>query len=295
MPALSSENFGRKEKLLLAFVIPVLVWTVYYRKFYKPQQREMKKLSSSIRSIERRIRDVQREQPEISFEKRKLRQLEARHSTVKEKVKTRQGKLFRKDEIPFLIQLLTEHITPSIDLIYMRAQQSKKTDFYKKFPIQMSFISKFSSAIMYIDNIEKLSPLVQINDFNMGSDKNTSLVKTNLVISALFCEDSGKVERSELLTNSSDSLLEVRDPFIPLVVEEEGKPQVLKKTDEPAIKLQGIIWGEENIRTAVINGKVLRQGDEIDGNEVVTIEKDKVTLKKGDREYSLMLKVFEEN
>ena len=294
MPDLLSENkinLQWREKLLFAFVIPLLLWAGYYRKFYKPQQREMRRLDSSIVSMERKIREIKREEPELLLEERKMRQLKSEHIAIKEKVKSLQGGFFGKEEVPFIIKLLTERITPSMELIYMRAQPLKSEEFYEKFPIEISLISSFPESLAYIANIEKTCPFLKLNDFSVSSHEDTSLVNTRLTVNALLCERGGKIKSRQIAKDSAD-FSAVRDPFIsPLTVEEGGieTPEGKKKAVKSLLKLQGIIWGEEKVRTAIINGKVLMSGDEIDGNKIVGIEKDRVILKKGDKEYPLML------
>lgn len=285
----SQTNFRRREKLLFTFLIPALLWSGYYRKFYKPQLREIRKLSSSIRSVEREIAKVRQEQPQILPQERKLTQLKNKRIAIEDKVKSLQEKLLGKEEVPFLVRLLTEQITPSMDLTYMRAQPPEKQDFYEKFSIQLSLLSNFSEALTYIDSIEKLSPIMKIHDISMLSDKNGSLVETRLAINAFLCENSGKAKRLPVSSDKSFTIPELRDPFI-LPVTEKEQPEFPKVAAQPLIKLQGIIWGEEKIRTVIINRKVLRLGDEIEGNKIINIEKDRVILRKGDSEYPLILK-----
>ena len=60
-----------------------------------------------------------------------------------------------------------------------------------------------------------------------------------------------------------------RDPFSAAPIDSYQDPQ-----------LQGILWDEKN-PSAVINGRVVSVGSKIDGNLVVEIKQDRVTLNNG--------------
>ncbi len=80
----------------------------------------------------------------------------------------------------------------------------------------------------------------------------------------------------------SKSLAElVNDPFVSLIREKRSNSANLS-----AIKLEGILW-DESIPLAIINDSILREGDSIDGLTIEQIEKNKVTLIKGEESYVL--------
>ena len=72
----------------------------------------------------------------------------------------------------------------------------------------------------------------------------------------------------------------LRDPFDPLIKDEkpvakidEGQPQ----KPLPALTVQGVIWGTK-LPQAIINNKVVRTGDSLEGVDIVSIGKDGVTI-----------------
>jgi hypothetical protein len=74
-----------------------------------------------------------------------------------------------------------------------------------------------------------------------------------------------------------------RDPFVPLVTE-HGQRFYPPGTDEEEasgvlkVILQGIVFEPKGESYAVINGKILREREEIEGMKVLRIESDSVTL-----------------
>ncbi len=74
----------------------------------------------------------------------------------------------------------------------------------------------------------------------------------------------------------------LRDPFKSLVQSEllvSPGPDVPAVTEvsAPPLKIQGIVWGG-NFPQAIINDKVVKVGDTIEGAQLLSIEKDSVTV-----------------
>jgi len=72
----------------------------------------------------------------------------------------------------------------------------------------------------------------------------------------------------------------LRDPFRPLMPAKEIKAAEGKKADlikAGNLKVQGIIWGG-NFPQAIINNRVVTVGDTIEGAEILSIDKNGITL-----------------
>lgn len=87
-----------------------------------------------------------------------------------------------------------------------------------------------------------------------------------------------------------DSLRDIFAPMRPLKktahrIIMKGQPRVSKA---PSLKLKGVILGGGN-PVAIINGKLLRLGESIDGYQVVRIEAKEVFLKSGNSTFRLEL------
>ena len=89
----------------------------------------------------------------------------------------------------------------------------------------------------------------------------------------------------------------LRDPFESYIAEEaspsgaiERGPAVFQNHEAekslPSLTVQGLVWGG-NFPQAIINNKVLKIGDTIEGARIKGIEKDAVTLIFEGREYKL--------
>jgi hypothetical protein len=85
----------------------------------------------------------------------------------------------------------------------------------------------------------------------------------------------------------------LRDIFAPMGplrkaehrITSKGEPRVYKA---PSLKLKGVIVGGRN-SVAIINGKLVRLGERIDGYQLVRIEAKEVFLKSGNKTFKLEL------
>lgn len=82
-----------------------------------------------------------------------------------------------------------------------------------------------------------------------------------------------------------------RDPFQPPVlgdIVKKGKVEggQMPETPPPSLTMQGVIWGGR-FPQAIINNKVVKAGDAIEGARIISIDKDGATLFFKDRQYNL--------
>ena len=80
---------------------------------------------------------------------------------------------------------------------------------------------------------------------------------------------------------------ELRDPFQEEEIEIEEQPQVQIETKPlPSLQIQGIVWGG-GFPQAIINNKVMRVGDTIEGVRITDINKNGVTVFFENQKYTL--------
>ncbi len=81
-----------------------------------------------------------------------------------------------------------------------------------------------------------------------------------------------------------------RDPFIPLVTSDGRLLNLDTQQAKGALSLEGIIYDENGVSYAIVNGAVVKIGDAVDDNQVLKIEKNKVIFIKGGNPFELRLK-----
>lgn len=72
-----------------------------------------------------------------------------------------------------------------------------------------------------------------------------------------------------------------RDPFCALVTK-EGRllPGAVVYSESEDVKLEGIIWDPVGRSVAIINGKLIQEGQDLGGLKILKIEKTKVLIEK---------------
>lgn len=88
-----------------------------------------------------------------------------------------------------------------------------------------------------------------------------------LAHSRLFCEE-------EFIYDAKD----LRNPFVPLVTPDGRLLQLEKTQKKSELSLEGIIYDEQRLSYALINGLVVKVGDFIGDYQILKIQKDRVIL-----------------
>ena len=90
-----------------------------------------------------------------------------------------------------------------------------------------------------------------------------------------------------------------RDPFIPLLT--EGGQRIHPSgydeqvpTGVAGLALQGIVYEKGGASYALINGEVVREGEEVEGVKVLKIDADAVTIQAEEQTHRLVIQPMEE-
>lgn len=76
------------------------------------------------------------------------------------------------------------------------------------------------------------------------------------------------------------------DPFLSQESKEKGPQNPAAEAPAPNITVQGLIWGG-NFPQAIINNKVVKVGDTIEGARIISIDKDDISVFFNERQYHL--------
>jgi len=92
---------------------------------------------------------------------------------------------------------------------------------------------------------------------------------------------------SQLLTKKKDKPDSI-DASSKKALTREKKPLPMDRLEGVSFKIQAISWGETpQERLTVINNKVLREGDSLEGYQISHINPDDIVLRRGDKMYQL--------
>jgi hypothetical protein len=81
-----------------------------------------------------------------------------------------------------------------------------------------------------------------------------------------------------------------RDPFIPLVTPDGRLINLDTQPVKDSLNLEGIIYDQQGVSYAIVNGMVVKIGDAIDGYQVLKIESNKIIFIKDGNPFSMELK-----
>lgn len=125
--------------------------------------------------------------------------------------------------------------------------------------------------------IQKARPVAK----EEGPKKETSI---NQALSKKEYIKHAKEQNQQLyssLEKEAEKLELVRDPFSRSII----RPTAMFDT---RLNISGILWDERDPR-AIINGRIVGEGDKVDGNTVISIEQDLVVLNDGLSDFILRL------
>jgi len=101
------------------------------------------------------------------------------------------------------------------------------------------------------------------------------------LIRQAYAAEGSIIDESQGVNKIEYKSEDLRDPF-----EKEQPKGQIETNLLPSLQVQGIVWGG-SFPQAIINNKVLRVGDTIEGVRITNITKDSVTVFFGNRQYNL--------
>lgn len=119
----------------------------------------------------------------------------------------------------------------------------------------------------------------------------TTFITMVLFIFSLWISGLSIAEETEAILKPVEYKAQnLRDPFqSPLKKEAETITEVIPEAPPPdlsSLTVQGIVWGGK-MPQAIINNKVVKVGDTIEGMRIVSIDKEGITVSQGNRNYNL--------
>lgn len=154
-------------------------------------------------------------------------------------------------------------------------------------------LKKAGKDFEYKDQDSGKGPAMSGKEFYPSSDKRwTTIITISLVVIAslfgsLILYKSMSGSRTEYVSNEQDKPISAIQ-FALNNMEQKTALKTMRSQD--FAKLNGIVYGEQG-KWAIINDKIVKEGDKLLGGEISSITKDLVTIEKNDgSEITLSLK-----
>jgi len=194
---------------------------------------------------------------------------------------------FQLHEVPFheqtsffLKKIAELSSTKGVKVLQIKPLPHQECPYYTKFSFALETEASYTQLLNFIKDVEYTLGL-NIEELNVIKDKTTRVPKVKMVLNSI--EMKGQNFSKIKINLDSPPLPQLkRDPFAIPILKAKAKTQIATSKNKSVFRLQGIMR-YKNIYKAMINNKVIKQGDIISGYKVSFIKEDRVILVKNEK------------
>jgi Tfp pilus assembly protein PilO len=265
-----------RERRVAALFAAVFLGAGYFSLVFRPVTSAIEDYRRSIGKSRERLEDLRRQYPEPVETGEKISEIESGLEKLKREVLAMEQSL---PDQPALNDFLNELISQAKSYPLVSAKQ--KVDIKHgapRFYLEVRFLGTFEDMVNYIARIETISPFLAVESVNISEGRGKEDAREMIVsvtVSTLIGDRPGFQAKS---SGPEKKITLARDIF-------RYRPRPGAEA-QIALKVQGItFFGGRS--TAVINGSVVRIGEEINSFKVKDITPQEVTVFDGEREFIL--------
>ena len=276
---LNFKKLKKSEKGFLIVFICVIIISGYYNILYKPVVKNIATYQLQNEKLKARIFEIEAKFPRIDEQKRDLRSLNDEFNSTLGVIAAWENQVPAKKSVPSLIGELTR-LAKGFKLISIRKKIDDGEN-YSRIYVELKFNASYQDTINYIRKLETISPFLkvealEISQVNAKSGRGTA-TPVRIVLTSLL----GDITFSELMKAKevTEVSSQMRDIFV-------SKTKPVTPIRKSKLKLEGITY-DSKLPTAIINGEVIKEGDEVAEYRVKEILADKVIVIDGVEEHVL--------
>jgi len=285
------------KSMIIALVIFFIgVSFFFYLFLYLPKMNKVKKERGVISSLNGRVEKAIREVDELQ---EKIERFDKEEVNVD---------FFKRHQIPperrtpTFLEKMNELVNRlGIKTVMVKPMPEEESPDYIRYPFLVEARSKYGEIVKFIDSLENSFKL-NLDDLHIESDPKDPLwhhLKFTVSTFELKSEESlpshekGKVKGTPLQMVIRNDIKVNRDPFLEQELE-RGKRvakvpiREIRRKRRPVLKLKGII-DIAGKKVAIINDKIVREGDWIVQHRIVQIGEDEVTTVYGRKKRTLKI------
>lgn len=190
-----------REKLLVLFAFLAMAILLFDRFYYSPQSRKLSRLREEIKTVDLKLN-------EFLFMEKGMERIEAEVARLEKELKdlserTLRGEEFRvflkhlaKESAPHQMKLIS--LTPQEEKLLPPVDKSGQPSFpYRKINVRMVFHSTYAKLGEYLEEIEKLPFLIQVNHLSIEkSEESLPPLKVTMELSIFVIEEPNMVKGS---------------------------------------------------------------------------------------------------
>ncbi len=284
-----------RNMIAILVTIVILLGVFFVATLYYPTRKKAKRFATRRAMVEAQFENSSARQAQEKGEREILDVISRDVNFFKKR------NLSAKSGIPDLLEQINRMGNRmNIRFVAVKPLDAQEGPAYQRYPFLIETRAAYAELVNFVHRIENGLRL-SLNDLRIESDeKDPSMHRLQFTLNILELKDELPVELAEkegVPLVDMDLVAVHRDPFAPpkatvaSPAPEKPKPTkpAAKKGRRPRLVLMGImdIAGK---RIAIINNKILRQGEMIQRRRIKQIEDDHVILEKGDESYPLYLK-----
>jgi len=271
------EEFLSKWQNLIAGALIALV-LVYgaYNYVYKPKMKEINNLKNTLKLIDSEIK---------TFEGGYLllKDLNAAKAMLNKELEDIAKKIPSEAETPYLINNFVSIVGKGLNIDYNLIEpaglvQEQK---YKRLPLKVEFSGDYTDLNTYLAQLKRLPVTIRVDSLELRKISGAKKLSVSMMLSA-FVMPGGAIQKP---LKEMQGYSYLYDPFYAERAKQQAKASVGTVI---GLRYSGYFMGKE-IR-AIINDEVLKSGESINGYQVLKINRDKVVLEKGKKQYELTIK-----
>ncbi|HNX91594.1 MAG TPA: type 4a pilus biogenesis protein PilO [Candidatus Omnitrophota bacterium] len=279
-------SLDQRQKMLVAVLTGVILFSVFYNGIYKPQNAKLTVLNFELSSLKKKLANVRAQSPDLSKEKATVKELHAKLESLHKQLGDLEAELPAQASVPELLgDLVGEAEGYSVDFLSIKPKKDKGYDKYGMLNIDMRLGSGYSDFVNYLSRLESFSKFLDATSIVIEESKENRgrFSDISLSLAILLGEGSmGSGAVREKKVKNTGTVDVSRNPFVSKFRTD------ISEGDKAKYKIYGIAAGGDN-PTAIINNDVYRIGDKLDGMRVKAITPDEVVLEDGGTEVVVKL------
>lgn len=253
-----------------------------FQNVLRPQWAQLDKLKREWKNLTVQRQTLREELPNLEREHERMEALTGRLELFQKELDSVESHLPAASEMG---RLLGEMVQNGSDLgitFDSVKQYARKDPQLPQVAVEINMSSSYEGLVNYVRRLEQLTPFLKLVQLDVVVPKEPS--GDWLGVRLVFVTPLRLAEMPEamvLVSPAADKIFLPRSPFIA-----QEKP--VDETWKKEIKVSGITFRDQ-ASTAIINGEVMRVGDQIDGWRVHQILRNQVVLSDGEQSFEIPL------
>lgn len=273
-------KFNPREKLLVTSFGVIILFLLSQQIFLKPIRRDLSQLRFKKIKFSKKMQEIQESFPNIENQVSKIEKLRNEGNLLVRQIQGVEQKLMSKEDIPRLLGAINT-LGAQVNIVSIK-QRIEESPELSKLYVEVIFTAPFQQALTYINNIETVLSLLNIEKLDISrNDKNILNEITSVMLLSTILEPRAPRKTFNLKEASKEFSVK-NDLFF------SAQHKIASQTSNIDLKLEGVTYSPKN-PIAIINGDVYKLNSTIQGFTVEKILPDKVVLVREGREYILQL------